>query len=608
VTARAIALLLLASASIGPSRQPEPASPGSRELGARVDHAILMISLDDPGQMHVQQIVQGFQEILAEVRLPPLLYLEFFDQVRFAQTAYPEEFYQWLHRKYRDRRVDVIVAVQQRTLQVLAAQPDSPWHRLPVVYSSLGDLTIDISKSLPMATGVIRENNFPAALRTIKTLLPDTKRIALIYGGSAAEQERNLWFVPQVTEAGFDVVNLSGLKMDDLLARVAQLPAGTVPFFLEFQADITGRSFTHSRACELIAAAANRPLFALFRHYFGCGVVGGPLTDFVEVGRLTARHAVKRLGSESAATVTVPLAQYAPLVFDARQLTRWRFAESRLPAGSTVLFRKPSLWRDYRREVIAAVTVAVVQTLLIVVVLLERRRRGRAQVALSKSFLQLQDLAGRLVAAEEQARTRIARDLHDDFGQRVASLSIGLSDVRRMVPVPHGELHEQVSALQQQTTELATGLRELSHDLHPGVLKFLGLVAALRGRCNDMTAQTGIQVRLEVSDAWLEIPDVAALCLYRVAQEALRNIAQHAQATTASVSLSQQNGHVEMRITDDGRGFEQGAMGRGAGLGLVSLDERIRMLAGSFDIRTSESIGTTLVVTLPVEPRQPTGD
>jgi ABC-type uncharacterized transport system substrate-binding protein len=362
---RAIALLMAAAASLGQAPADQLRSARSPGLDTQVDHAILMISFDDPGQTHIQQIVQGFQEVLVNVQVPPLLHLEFFDQVRFAHTTYPEEFFQWLSRKYRDRRIDVIVTVEQRALQLLAEQPSSPWRRLPVLYSVWGDLTLDISKSLPMATGVIRENHFPAALRMIKTLMPDTKRIALIYGASAAEQERTLWFVPQVAKASLDLLNLSGLTMEDLLARVAQLPADTVPLFIEFQADLMGRTFTHNQACQLIAGAANRPLFGLFRHYLGCGMVGGPLSDFVEVGRMTARQALKRLGPEPAETVTVPIAQYAPLVFDARQLTRWAILESRLPAGSTVMFREPSLWERYKSYVVGTVALLLLQTTLI---------------------------------------------------------------------------------------------------------------------------------------------------------------------------------------------------------------------------------------------------
>jgi signal transduction histidine kinase len=323
------------------------------------------------------------------------------------------------------------------------------------------------------------------------------------------------------------------------------------------------------------------------------------MTNLVPVGRALARQALKRLAGEPGETVTVAAAEHAPLVFDARQLERWGIPESRLPAGSTVLYRQPSLWRDYRGTVLAALTVGVAQALLLAFALFERRRRSSAQAALARSYAQLQDLSGRVVTAQEEERTRIARDLHDDIGQRLASLSIALSGAKRRVPETEPVLREELSALQIQTTGLSSDLRRLSHDLHPGALEHLGLVAALRGRCAEIRGEAGIDVRLDVAGEWAELPSVVGLCLYRVAQEALRNVARHAQARSAVVSLEREESRVVMRVRDDGRGFEPVA-DRPSGLGLVSLGERVRMLGGALDLQTSSLGGTTLTVSLPV--------
>jgi signal transduction histidine kinase len=295
--------------------------------------------------------------------------------------------------------------------------------------------------------------------------------------------------------------------------------------------------------------------------------------------------------------VTIAASEHAPLTFDARQLERWGIPESRLPAGSAVRFRSPSLWRDNRAAVLTALAVGAAQTLLIAVILLERRRRAGTQAALATSYRQLQDLAGRLVTAEEAERRRIARDLHDDVGQRVASLSIALSGLRRRLPASEEPAREEVASLQRQASGLSADLRQLSHDLHPGALEHLGLLEALRGRCDDVRAQTGIEVLLEAAGDWNDVPDAVALCLYRVAQEALRNVAQHAQARRAGIALERRGGSVRMRVSDDGRGFEQAT--HRPGLGLVSLGERVRLLGGTLEVRTVESGGTTLEVHLP---------
>jgi two-component system sensor histidine kinase UhpB len=139
----------------------------------------------------------------------------------------------------------------------------------------------------------------------------------------------------------------------------------------------------------------------------------------------------------------------------------------------------------------------------------------------------------------------------------------------------------------------------LSHELHPALLEHLGLVDALQRRCEEVSEESGVTVALDVRSELGPVPDEIALCLYRVAQEALRNVVNHAQARSARVELSRQNGRVAMRITDDGRGFEPGTAVGQRGLGLISLDERVRMLAGTFAIESSPQIGTIVSVTVP---------
>ncbi|MET0214671.1 MAG: sensor histidine kinase, partial [Vicinamibacterales bacterium] len=341
----------------------------------------------------------------------------------------------------------------------------------------------------------------------------------------------------------------------------------------------------------------------------GCGVVGGPLPYFVEVGRLAARQALTRLGPESASTVTVPLREYAPLVFDARQLIRWDILENRLPAGSTVLFRPPSLWRDYRREVIGALVVGSVQTLLIVVVLFERRRRTRAQAALGDSFLQLQDLAGRLITAQEAERTRIARELHDDVVQDVAGLSITLGRLakRTALRAPAEEVKPALALLQQRTIGVAEKIRNLSHDLHPGVLQHAGLVAALTAHCAECQREQEVEVVMDADDnldliSPESISPEASLCLYRVAQEALRNVFTHADAGKVVVRLIRTDNFATLTIADDGKGFDPKRARRGGrGLGLLSINERVRLAGGTVDVLTEPLKGTTITVRIPLE-------
>jgi two-component system sensor histidine kinase UhpB len=241
----------------------------------------------------------------------------------------------------------------------------------------------------------------------------------------------------------------------------------------------------------------------------------------------------------------------------------------------------------------------------------QRRNRRRVEAALRVSeekaragYDEVRDLAGRLISARESERARIARDLHDDIGQRVASMSIALSRIQRQLPDGSTPARLLASDLEHQTTQLSADLRHLSHELHPSALEHLGLLEALRERCEEFSEESGVCARLDVSEAWRDVPDVLGLCLYRVVQEALRNVATHARARNVTVALDQLDGHLTMQVTDDGCGFDPTGTTRRSGLGLIGLSERVRTLGGELEVTSAPHAGTRLAVSLPV----PTGE
>lgn len=574
---------------------------GSSTAGAHLDRAVhvLVVANDDPNRPYVRQALEGLRRALREGNSTAVLYTEFFDQVRFGdRPTYPEEFRAWLLHKYRDQRLDAIVVRGQGALELFARRPDSPWNDLPIVYGTLGDLTIDIRDTHPTASGVVLGNHFPLLMQTIKTILPDTRRIAAIRGAAETERSREEYWLPQIREAGFEVMDLVGLAMSDLLARVSTLPDDTAPLFLSYLRDPAGRVYEAGEAQTLIDGASNRPLFTLMNNGLTEGLVGGPTPDMVFAGHQWGVELRARLAGKPPSTITLPLSRLSPLIFDARGLRRWGIPESRLPPHSLVVNRPPSLWRDYRGSVITAAAIGIMLAVLLAVTLVERRHRAQAQTALRASYVQLQSLTDRLITAQEEERARIARDLHDDIGQRVASFSIALSRLKRQLPAEAPAAGQSVSDLQQEATRLSKELRQLSHDLHPSALEHLGLLQAIRARCNEFREESGTPVRFDVSEDWRDVPEPVALCLYRVAQEALRNVASHAHARHVVVALGTHNGHLSMRVSDDGQGFNPTA-GR-TGLGLVSLGERVRMLGGRLDVAAAPGTGTDVLVTLPI--------
>jgi len=150
------------------------------------------------------------------------------------------------------------------------------------------------------------------------------------------------------------------------------------------------------------------------------------------------------------------------------------------------------------------------------------------------------------------------------------------------------------------TVELANGIRDLSHSLHPGVLQHAGLVPALRGYCRGFQKEHGLTVTFEATGELATVPPDVSLCLYRVTQEGLGNVARHATAHQARVTVSRGGNGVVLTIHDDGSGFDLVAARRGHGLGLISVDERVRLMGGHLTIDSTPQRGTELRITVPL--------
>lgn len=227
------------------------------------------------------------------------------------------------------------------------------------------------------------------------------------------------------------------------------------------------------------------------------------------------------------------------------------------------------------------------------------RALAASQQALNQSLVQIRNLAGRLLSATEEERTRIARELHDDVNQQLAALGIGLSALKRRLP-NDDPLREEVAALQRQAMHAADSIRALSHELHPAALRHAGLVPAMRELCAQYTRGETMRAALSVKrDVDVDVPDDVALCVYRVTQEALRNAARHSGAGTAQVTLRSSDGALELKVEDEGQGFDEPVARRRGGLGLTSMDERARIVGGSVHVDTAPGHGTRIFLRVP---------
>ncbi|HKB36140.1 MAG TPA: PAS domain-containing protein, partial [Gemmataceae bacterium] len=213
------------------------------------------------------------------------------------------------------------------------------------------------------------------------------------------------------------------------------------------------------------------------------------------------------------------------------------------------------------------------------------------------------DLLRRLVHAQEKEHRRIARELHDDLTQRLAVLAIDAGRLERLPGCPP-DIVVRARDMREQLAALSESVHSLSRQLHPSILDDLGLVDAMRSECLSLEQRDGINVQYYTHNIPTDLPRDMALCVYRVAQEALRNVARHAGCSRASVRLVADEGELVLCVQDRGVGFDVAGRGK-TGLGLESMRERARLIQARLTVRSQPGKGTQVTVRVPLPRCQP---
>jgi PAS domain S-box-containing protein len=212
----------------------------------------------------------------------------------------------------------------------------------------------------------------------------------------------------------------------------------------------------------------------------------------------------------------------------------------------------------------------------------------------------LEELSGRLITAQDEERTRIARELHDDFSQRLALQGIGLAQLWKKLPESQVEERAKVQEMLKGIQEISSDMHSLSHQLHSSKLEHVGLVPALMGLCEELSSR--FRIEIEFSDHAIPpgIPKDVALCLFRIAQEALANVVKHSGAKQAQAELACTRTEIRLRIVDTGFGFDPALRDGDAGLGLVSMRERLRLVGGRLSVQSAPMRGTEILAEIPL--------
>ncbi len=533
-------------------------------------------------------------------------YAEYLDFPRFPQPEYESAYVDFLLLKYKERRVDLIFVVGDIAYEFMSRHRNVLFGKTPVVFFAHRPPRSPMINS----TGLISQLHFNRSIDLARALQPDLKRVYVVSGAGALDQgyERQARTEFRPFEGRIEFTYLTGLATKDLLQQLATLPPHSAVYFVVMSQDGGGQHPQQMALLSRLASEANAPTYSWADAAVETGILGGSRRDQLAQMQATAALGVRVLRGERADSIPVSSPNTDVDSVDWRQLRRWGIDETRVPAGTRVLFREPSVWEQYERYIVSAVLLMLAQAALIAGLLVQRTKRRRvefelrgSQASLRVSYDRIRHLSRQLLIEQEAERARIARELHDDINQQLAILSIELDRLRSDQPQVHNA--ELLSQAQQTTHSISESLRELSHRLHPTRLQLAGLVGGLENLCRDLS--TGrLSIALSHRDVPRDIDQSVVLCLFRVAQEALGNAVKHSDASHVWVDVTGGPSTVTLTIGDDGAGFDVDDVSH-AGLGLISMRERVESVGGALGILAAPASGTRLTVTVPTHVSEP---
>jgi signal transduction histidine kinase len=550
--------------------------------------------------------------VVAERNLPSLLFhgmdegvdyhSEYIESPMFSRPEYPNAYLDSLSLKYQGHAFDLVVAVGGLACEFLASNRAVLFPDTPVVFYDIEPPR----NRMPNSTGLVNELHFDRSLDLAVALQPDLKHVYVVSGASASdgenEQRARRQFLPLA--ARLDFTYFSGLVTRDLEARLRTLPPHSAVFVVLVTVDGAGQNVQQMDYLSRIASVANAPAYSWVDAAVDAGIVGGSRRDQLAETRAIATLAIRVLQGTRADDIPVSSPDLDVKQVDWRQLRRWGISEARVPAGTRVLFREPGLLDRYRGYLIGSLVLLLTQSALIAALLVQQGKRRKtelelraSQTHLRASYDRIQHLGRRLLHEQEEERARVARELHDDVCQQLGCLVLELEILRR--EDQHRRKADRVLAgVVDLAQDAMKSLRDLSHQLHSAKLQMVGLVSAIRGLANDLS---GPDLRIAFSHEAVPagLPDDVALCLFRVVQEALRNVVKHSAATQASVHLRGEEHGLALSITDNGVGFDVDDI-RTKGLGLLSISERLQSVGGRLDIWSRPGSGTQLEIVVPI--------
>jgi signal transduction histidine kinase len=365
---------------------------------------------------------------------PPVsIWFEQLDLRRFPDSSYQQRLQQIFLDKYRDKPIGVVVAIGSASLDYMLRFRSTLWSDVPVVFSMVDETTA--SRLLPSAgvTGSIMKLRFADMITTARAVVPRLGRIALV--GDAWERQniyRHWKDEVPIASSGLEVIDLRGWTLRELKRRLASLPDDAAILYMSIYSDGEGTDYPPIDALQSVAETANRPIVVASEAYLGYGAIGGFLIVPSQIGTAAAQLAMRILAGESASSIPVSIGNMVRPIFDWRQMQRWGVSASSLPSGSEIRFREPTLWQQYRSQILVVCAAILMQTMMIGWLIYEHWRRRLAEVLSRNSMAELAQM-NRLATAGELSAA-IAHEVKQPVTGMVTSANAALRWLSRDNP------------------------------------------------------------------------------------------------------------------------------------------------------------------------------
>ncbi|HKR11750.1 MAG TPA: ABC transporter substrate binding protein [Pyrinomonadaceae bacterium] len=359
-------------------------------------HKSVLVVFSEESSLHPQIIAeQAIRSTLKNGSSAPIeIYTEYLDALRTPVNDYENELLTLLRRKYEGRKLDLIIAVSSTSVRVLSQHQAEIFPDTPVVFMVLDQRHTSGLNLASNWTGIWGELNFKPNLNLALALHPGAKKVVVLGGVSNFDK-----FVMDKLRQDFltyegqlEISYLIGLTVPEQQQAVAGLPPSTIVVLAASSRDNAGNNFSTLEVLRQIAPTSTAPIYGVTDAQLGAGIVGGSVLSFEALGSETARVGLRILAGEKPQAIA-PHAVPNLVMFDWRQLRRWAIDENKLPAGSIVRYREPSIWELYKWRIIGAIALFILQTLLIIVLLLNRAKRRRAEEEVRLSEARFRDMA-----------------------------------------------------------------------------------------------------------------------------------------------------------------------------------------------------------------------